>query len=101
MVIRRVGPLSAAKIAGTLYFAMGLIFGAIVSLIAIMGSIAGMAGPEGASGPGAFFGLLFGAGAVIALPLFYGALGFVSTFLMALLYNAVAGMVGGIEIEVQ
>jgi hypothetical protein len=45
--------------------------------------------------------MLFGAGAVIALPLFYGALGFVTTFLAALLYNAVAGMVGGVELEVQ
>jgi hypothetical protein len=100
MVIRRVGPLSAAKIAGALYFMMGLIFGAIVSLIAIVGGLAGMASQQGGGGE-ALFGMLFGAGAVIALPLFYGALGFVTTFLAALLYNAVAGMVGGVELEVQ
>jgi hypothetical protein len=100
MVIRRVGPLSAAKIAGALYFVMGLIFGAIVSLIAIVGGIAGMASEQGSGGE-AFFGMLFGAGAVIVLPLFYGALGFVTTFLAALLYNATAGIVGGVEIDVQ
>src|SRR5688572_1257934 len=37
MVINRVGPLSVAKIAGALYAIMGLIAGAVISLLAMAG----------------------------------------------------------------
>ena len=99
MVIRRVTPLSAAKIAGALYMVLGLIFGALFSLIAVIGSTASLANQDG--GPGAAFGALFGIGAIVLFPIFYGAMGFIGAFLMALLYNALAGMVGGVEIDVQ
>lgn len=98
MVIRRVSPLSAAKVAGALYALLGLIFGALFSLAAIAGSMASLAND---SGGGAAFGALFGVGAVVLFPLFYGALGFVMTFIMAALYNLIAGMVGGVEVDVQ
>jgi hypothetical protein len=98
MVIRRVAPLSVAKIAGALYMVLGLIFGALFSLIAIAGSMASVAND---SGPGAVFGALFGVGAVVFFPIFYGVMAFVMAFISALLYNALAGTVGGVEIEVQ
>ena len=34
-------------------------------------------------------------------PILYGGLGFVFTMLAAVLYNVVAGMVGGIELDMQ
>ena len=37
MVINRIAPFSLAKISGTLYAALGLIFGALFSLIAMAG----------------------------------------------------------------
>jgi hypothetical protein len=90
MVIRSVGALSFAKIMGTLYVILGLVFGGLLSLVAVAGM--------GQSGSG-FGGALFGIGAVIILPIFYGCLGFVATLIGAWLYNMAAGIVGGVELE--
>jgi hypothetical protein len=96
MVINRVGALSVAKVAGMLYAILGLIFGAIISLIALGGFMTAPADEPGAAAIGA----IFGAGAVIVLPVLYGVLGFVMTLLMAALYNMTAGIVGGVQIDV-
>lgn len=95
MVIKRIGPMSVAKIAGVVYAVIGLVFGAFMSLFAIGGA---MFMPEGQGG---MFGALFGVGAIVVLPIFYGGLGFVGTFIGALIFNAAAGVAGGVEIEVQ
>jgi hypothetical protein len=44
---------------------------------------------------------MVGVGAIIVLPIFYGGLGFVGTLIAAWLYNVIAGVVGGIELDVQ
>ena len=65
MILKRVGPLSAAKVAGTLYALLGLLIGAIFALVAL-------AGPGITSGKGASLGFLaplFGVGAIIILPI--------------------------------
>jgi hypothetical protein len=94
--IRRFGVLSTGKIYGALCGLMGLIFGAILSLLSVIG--AGLAGASGA-GEDAFIGMIFGVGAILILPIFYGVLGFVMGLISALLYNLIAGLVGGLEIE--
>jgi hypothetical protein len=93
MVIRRVGALSCAKVAGLLYLIMGFVFGAFVSLLAMGGT---MFADQPAAG---IFGSLFGVGAIIVLPIFYGCLGFLMTFIIALLFNLVTGVTGGIEVD--
>lgn len=93
MTISRVGPLSVAKIAGLLGIVVGLIAGALLSLVAMAGAAIG-----GGEGQGAF-GALFGVGAIVILPIFYGCMAFVVTLIQAALFNVAAGMVGGIEIE--
>ncbi len=93
MVIRRVGPVSCAKVAGTLYALIGLVFGAIVSLLAVGGGM--MMNRTGAGGMGA----MFGAAAIVVLPILYGCLGFVGALVSAWLYNLAAGVIGGIELE--
>lgn len=98
MVIRRVSPLSVAKIAGILYAIMGFVFGAILTLITTVMSSALSSAAGSGQNP---FGMLFGAAAIVTLPIFYGVLGFIMTLIMAALYNLVAGWVGGIEIDVQ
>lgn len=95
MVINRVGPVSAAKIGGVVYAVFGLLAGAFFSLIGLAGA---MVMPEESGG---VFGALFGAAAIVVMPIFYGAIGFVGTLIGALLFNAAAGLVGGIEFEVQ
>ena len=97
MVIRRVDPLSVGKIAAVLQALMGLLFGAILLLIRMAGAT--FAGEAGEGGP--FVGLLFGAGAIVVLPIFYGVLGFIFAVIGAALYNVLAGIVGGVRIEVE
>jgi hypothetical protein len=95
MVIRRVHPLSIAKIAGLLYALMGLIVGVFFSLFFMA---FGQQMQSETHMP--FLGALMGAGAVITMPIFYGVLGFVTSAIAAMIYNLLAGAVGGIEIEV-
>jgi hypothetical protein len=94
MVITRVAPLSAAKVAGILNAVLGLVFGAIVSLAALVGAFAASGGED------ALAGALFGVGSIIVLPIFYGCIGFFGTLLMAWLFNVASGMVGGVEIDI-
>lgn len=97
MVIRRVGALSCARVAGLVYVIMGFVFGAFVSLFSLGGPHAAMfAGPSG----GTLGSMFFGAGAIVFLPIFYGVLGFVMTLVVATLFNVVVGITGGIEVDV-
>jgi hypothetical protein len=94
MTITRVGPLSVAKIAGLLGVVIGLIAGGFVSLFSLAGAAFG-----GGEENNAMFGALFGVGAIILLPIFYGCMAFVMTLIQAALFNVAVGIVGGIEIE--
>jgi hypothetical protein len=96
MVIRKIGPLSLAKIVGTVYAALGLLIGAVISLIALLG--AGFAPANRFNG---VFATVFGLGAIIFCPLFYGAIGFVTSLIGAWIYNMAAGAVGGIQLDIQ
>jgi hypothetical protein len=87
-----VGPLSCAKVAGLLYLILGLVFGACISLFAMIGLFAGD-GDDGA------FPAFFGTAAVVVLPIFYGVFGFIGTLIMSALFNFVAGIAGGIEVD--
>ena len=94
MVLKRVGPLSSAKISATVYALIGLLFGALLTL----GAITGMgAGGEGAG----MMGMMMGIGAIIVLPILYGVIGFIAGALGAVIYNLAAGMVGGVEMDLQ
>jgi hypothetical protein len=96
MIVRRVGPLSFARLMGALYALMGLLLGGIVSLISIVGGA--LIPSDQATG---MTGALFGAAAIVILPICYGVLGFLTSLIGAALYNAIASVVGGVEIEVQ
>ena len=96
MVLNKVGVFSCAKVSGVIYAAFGLLAGMILTFFAVIGAAIGIAAD---GGPEALFGLFFGVGAVITLPIFYGILGFVGGALAAVLYNVAAGVIGGIEVE--
>jgi len=97
MVIKRVNPISAAKVGGVLYALLGLVIGACVSLFALAfsGAMASMSDQPG----GSTFGMLFGAGAIVLMPIFYGVIGFIGTLISAALYNLAAKLTGGIEVD--
>lgn len=93
MTLRRIGVWPAAKVTGALYAAMGLVFGAIVSMMSLVGSLFNAGGTDGLAG------MLFGVGAIVFLPVFYGLLGIAFGALTAALYNLVAGTIGGLELD--
>lgn len=97
--LRRIEPLSAAKVAAMVYGCIGLIAGIIFALFALMGMSIGAMADHSGSGAPAFFGALFGVGAVIFLPIFYACIGFIGGLISAAIYNLVAGWVGGIQVE--
>jgi hypothetical protein len=95
MIIRRIGPLSVAKLSAVLYAVMGLVVGGAFSLAGMAGAFASET--AGAAGIGAILGVA----AIIVFPIFYGVMGFVLTLLAAWLYNFAAGFIGGIEVDIQ
>lgn len=95
MIINRIGPLSFAKLSAMLYAILGLVLGGIFSLVALVGGFA--SDTAGAAGVGGIIGV----GAVIVFPILYGLMGFVMTLIGAWLYNVAAGVVGGVEVDIQ
>lgn len=94
--IRRIDILSAGKIVGAIYVSFGLVFGLLVSLIGAFGVfLGGGAGDGNAIVGGAILSLM----AVVIYPLFLGVGGFIGGIITALIYNFVAGVVGGIRLE--
>ena len=97
MVVRRLGVWSVARIYGALSATFGLIAGVILGLLSMVGM--GLAAESGDAPP--FLGPLFGFGAVVFLPLIYGVIGLVIGAVSAGLYNVFAGLVGGVELDIQ
>jgi hypothetical protein len=90
MIIKRIDPMSYAKVQGVLCALLGLIFGIGIALIGMVG---------GSSGGGMLRGL--GLLAIIVVPILYGLFGFIVTIIAALLFNMAAGWVGGIKLDVE
>lgn len=101
MIVKRIGVWSSAKVYAAVSAGMGLIFGAIFALFSLLGmGLAASAAGEGEA-MGAFFTVLFGAGAVILMPLFYGAMGLMMGAISAVIYNFAARVVGGLELQLE
>ena len=88
MNIRRVNSISLAKILGVMYVVLGLIF----SVISVAFSLFFIGSPFRFF---RFYDLLN----LLLIPVGYGIIGVISGFLIAYIYNFVAGKIGGIEIE--
>jgi len=95
MVVKSIGVVSVAKMYGAICAAAGLLIGILFALASVVG--AGLA----ESSEVGFLGPMLGAGAVVALPIVYGIMGFIAGAIGAVLYNVFAGMVGGVRIEVE
>jgi len=95
MIVKKVGVFSVARIYAAIAAAMGLLIGLGFALASMIG--AGLAETSEA----AFLGPMLGVGAVIALPIIYGCMGFIGGAITAALYNVFAGMVGGVRLEME
>jgi hypothetical protein len=101
MQVKRVGVLSYAKITAVTLAAFGLIFGVIYGLIfMVVGGAMLAGGGRGSTGAGAS-SVVIGLVMMIAIPVFYGIMGFVAGALGGVIYNVASGFVGGIEIELE
>lgn len=89
--IRRIGVFATARMAAALYGLMGLLFVPFFFL-------ASMLSPGESSG---LFGLGVGLVGAVLLPLLYAVIGFITTAIGCALYNGLAGVFGGIEVEVE
>ena len=81
----------------------GLIFGVIYGLFFILfGAAMSALAPGGAdAAAGGVSTVVIGLLMMIGLPLFYGLMGFIAGAIGALIYNIVAGMVGGVKFELE
>lgn len=101
--IKHIDVVSAAKIVGLLYMALGLIFWllfACLGLLQFAGLAAFFQGQDleflGAGIGGLVIGLIAG---LCLFPLMYGVLGAIAGAIGSVLYNLIAGWVGGLEIQ--
>lgn len=92
--VKRIGPGSAFKLGAALYAFMGLLLGVIFALVSLLG---GALMPASEAG---IFRMFFGAGAIIFLPICYGIIGGIFSAIGAVIYNLVAGWVGGLEVDI-
>jgi hypothetical protein len=92
--IRSIGVWSAAKMSAVVYAFIGLLAGLLFSLAALAGVATNVQG----GGAGA---MLFGVGAIVVLPLLYGLMGTIVGVISALIYNVVAAVAGGIELDLR
>jgi hypothetical protein len=102
MTIRRFGVISVAKMYGLLMFIFGLVFGVIYGLILIVlgASLSAFGGGRDVAA-GGISTVAMGVGMMIGLPIFYGLLGLIMGAIGALIYNAVAGIIGGVKFELE
>jgi hypothetical protein len=96
MQLKRIDVFSCAKVVGILYALMGLLFGGLFSLLAVLG-LALESSTQESEVP--LLGFFLGAGAIVILPVFYGVMGAITAAIGAALYNVVARFAGGIELE--
>ena len=101
MVIKRVQPLPVGKMFGATYAVLGLLFGLVLSVVSLAFGGFAQTASRTQGFPPAWWAGMFGAGAVIVLPIFYGAVGFIGGIIGAAIYNAMAKAIGGIVIEVE
>jgi hypothetical protein len=101
MVIKRFGVFSAAKIYAVVMAGIGLVIGIPLGLLMIIFGAAMMSVSGRGSAAGGGVGIGIGLFYMIGLPIMYGVLGFIIGAIGAAIYNLAAGMLGGVELELE
>ena len=97
--VKRVAPGSAFKIGLVMYAILGLLLGIFMAFISMVAGTLGSLGESAA--PGAkLLGFGMGFGAIIIFPIGYGVIGGIFAAIGAVIYNLVAGWVGGLEVDI-
>jgi hypothetical protein len=99
MTIRHIDVLSVAKIAAVIYAGLGFLVGLIFACVGLFTAAFGAMQNDGQLP--AVFSMLFGVGAIIALPVIYGIMGFLVAAFTTWLFNIAAGIAGGVKIQIE
>ncbi len=100
--IKKLGLMSVAKMYAAMAFVISLLIAIPYGLFIIGFSLLGAAGTKGdAALAMGGMGVVGGIAVMIILPIVYTLMAFVGGLIGALIYNLFAGLVGGIEIEVE
>ena len=99
LTIARFDPIRTANIVAALYAVIVLVFGALIAIpFGLAALVAGdQSGNAGLAAGGAVGVLVL----LVLAVVFYAGIGWVMTALVCALYNALAGRIGGIRIDVQ
>ncbi|TWT89346.1 hypothetical protein [Stieleria varia] len=98
LCVKRIEPVSAAKISGILYAIFTLPTVVIMFFVSLLG--AGIGG-NAAGAQGAIPGIVGALFALVILPVVAGVAGFVGGLIGALIFNLASSLVGGIEMDVE
>jgi hypothetical protein len=96
-MIKKFEPLSVMRISAIGYGAMGLLEGAIFSVIFTMIPMADQAHQNMPR----WTGMMFGGFAIVFFPILFAIMGAIAGGLGAVIYNVAARFVGGIVVEVE
>src|SRR3954449_10297148 len=99
--LKRIAPLQAGKMLGALYGCIALL---AVPFFLVFGLFGAFATSAADSQHGTATGALAGGVMIflgLMIPVFYGLCGFVFGIITAVVYNLIAGWIGGIEVEVE
>ncbi|MFL6415780.1 MAG: DUF3566 domain-containing protein [Bryobacteraceae bacterium] len=99
MIVKRLRPLSCAKIAGVFYAAMGLLMGCLVWIPAFLVGVVSNSQRASATVMPPTLGSTLGIGAITIFPILFAVIGFLFGLMQAWLYNLIASAVGGVEID--
>lgn len=96
-MVKRFDPLSVMKIAAIGYGCLGIVEGALFSIVFALVPF------EGGNTPHLprFFGLIFGGLAIVFVPILCAVMGALIGGVGAAIYNVSARFVGGIQVEVE
>ena len=102
MTIRRFGVISVAKMYALLMLIFGLIFGVLYGLVFIIfgATMSALGGGNQATVSGVS-SVVIGIVMMIGIPLMYGVIGFIMGAIGALIYNVLAGVIGGVKFELE
>ncbi len=97
MMIRRIEPLSLARVLGIFYGVVGIIVAFFVLSAIAVGVIAPMVLTRQLGGSA----FLLAVSVAILLPILYGGIAFAVGVIAASIYNLIADRIGGIVIEIE
>ncbi len=96
--LKSIEPISLAKISGLGYAAMGLL---LIPFMFIGPFLMALAPENGEDAMPKGLMIALAVGFALAMPIIYGAIGFIFGLISGFVYNLIAKWIGGIEVDVE